>query len=66
MFLKFITIIVIFVAICMAASSVASSISNYHISIKAMENGYVQEMVGPLSNTKIWVKKNEKENNNVR
>ena len=60
--IKCIVIIVLSISICMMISSVASSVSNYHISIKAMENGYVQQKVGSTPIKLMWVKENKKEN----
>ena len=57
--IKAICITIILIAICMTISTVALSVKDYHLSIKAMENGYSQQLI---SNRLIWVKENEEKN----
>ncbi len=62
-FMKGIVCIVISIAICMMIASVVSSVSNYHLTIEAMKNGYIQQKVSAYSNQLIWVKEDEKQKN---
>ncbi len=62
-FMKGLTIIIVFITLGMTISSVASSVSNYYITIEAMKNGYIQQRASSYSPKLIWVKENEKQEN---
>lgn len=52
-----IIVIVITITIGTTACIVTSLVSNYYITIKRLEEGYVEEVISEYPFRKIWVKK---------